>query len=106
MRAGKAISDPLSGSFTKVRANELEQDTSALFRDLPLMAKQEECLHTKTFGDPEAFDCTALALTKILHGVDAPRASIQAFRVHPLFGKWREVQFSPVLESVQRLLDP
>jgi hypothetical protein len=99
-------SDPLSGLFTKVRANELEQDTSALFRDLPLMAKQEECLHTTTFGDPEASDYTALALTKFLHGVDAPRASIRAFRAHPLFGKWREVQFSSVLESVQRLLDP
>ena len=49
---------------------------------------------------------TALTVAKFLHGIETPRAPTKAFRGHPLFGKWRNVNFELVLEEIKDLMDP
>lgn len=94
-------------SFFNIRKNVLETDISSLLRDMPLLIdkKSQDSLLTTPFGDPQAADYTVLCCTKFLHGIDSPRAPVDKFRSHPLFGKWREVQFSSVLESIRKIIN-
>ena len=47
-------------------------------------------------------DYTALCLSKFFHGIAMVRAPLSNFAGHPLFGKWRNVRFDCILESVSR----
>lgn len=96
----------LPETFFKVRHRELENDMFALMRDLPVLAKQAPSgsENTPILGDSNFLDYTAVATAKFLHGLDSARAPAQAFRTHPLFGKWREVQFSFLLEAIGKVL--
>ena len=60
--------------------------------------------HSMKFGDPDYDDYTALVITKILHGIQTPRAPVLEWFRHPLWGKWREIHFHSLKEKVETLL--
>jgi hypothetical protein len=105
----RSLSDEslLPESFFKIPVKELRIDTASLLNDLPLLGKHAGVTDSASLkiGDP-TLDYTALTIAKILHGLDTPRAPRIAFRTHPLFGKWRGVQFGALLASIEKLLDP
>jgi len=102
----------LPESFSTIREKELKIDGLSLLRDLPPLFEQtssdsESILppeHLK-LGVPATIDYTALAITKFLHGIDAPRTPYLTFRQYPLFGKWKTVQFSLIHESIRKVLE-
>ena len=98
-------SELLPSTFFDVRDKELQIDAASLMRDLPAMLKQEAIDDsTLVLGSRTALDYAALAITKFLHGMDTPRTPMLTFRTHPLFGKWRTVDFGLVFGSIQKTL--
>ena len=97
----------LPKEFSNVRDEDLKIDTYALLRDLPSIHDDQSI---EKFGislsseDSDSSDYTALAITKFLHGIETPRIPFLHFRNHPLYGKWRHVEFGTVLESIQNIL--
>jgi hypothetical protein len=97
----------LPKTFFKVPRAELITDTSTLLTDLPLLGKHSTAVDTPLkIGDPKVADYTALSIAKFLHGIDTPRVPMRAFRGHPLFGKWRGVNFQSVLAAINDLMNP
>lgn len=98
-------SELLPSTFFDVRDRELQIDAVSLMRDLPALFVKEASEDETDFlalGAPTSVDYSALAIAKFLHGMDTPRTPILIFRTHPLFGKWRTVEFGLVLGSMQR----
>jgi hypothetical protein len=97
----------LPKEFSTVRDEDIQIDTYALLRDLPSIHDDQSigkygC--SLLSGDSDSTDYTAVAITKFLHGIETPRIPFLLFRNHPLYGKWRHVDFGVVLESVQNIL--
>jgi hypothetical protein len=91
--------------FFTIRQHELESDLYALLSDMPILAQQApDSEYAPVLGDSKFSDYTAVATAKFLHGLDSARAPAQAFRGHPLFGKWREVQFCYLQEAIGKLM--
>lgn len=86
--------------------NELRVDVSSLLRDMKSFPNFQ--LPPDSVGldilSPASRDYTALALTKFMHGLDTPRAPYSAFGRHPLYGKWRDVEFCSLMKQVEGLL--
>lgn len=96
----------LPPSFYEIRKKELQADTFVLLQELPQM----QAIHGKnTNPDPLMFGQTSeyssLAITKFLHGIETPRTPSLLCRHHPLFGKWRHVNFQLVLEKIRQDLE-
>ena len=87
--------------------NELRVDVSSLLRDIKSFPNFQQSSRVVGLDIlcPENSDYTALAMTKFMHGIDTPRAPYAAFSSHPLYGKWRDVEFSSLLSEVTALLD-
>jgi hypothetical protein len=101
----KASRRILPERFFTIRQHELENDLYALIRDIPSLVKQApDSEYAPVLGDSKFPDYTAVATAKFLHGLDSARAPAQAFRGHPLFGKWREVQFCYLHEAIGKLV--
>lgn len=79
---------------------ELTADIIMLHREPTLSANQLAL----TFGSESNLDYTARAMTKILHAIDAPRASTSAWNTHPLWGKWRSYSFQDLCNAVLSIL--
>lgn len=95
----------LPTNFFHASKREVENDFVALARDLPVLMKQvPESEQVPTFGGSSFGDYTAVTTAKFLHGLDTPRAPAKMFRSHPMFGKWKEVEFSTLMASVSSLL--
>ncbi len=60
--------------------------------------------HKAQFGGPSFEDYTALVVTKILHGIETPRAPVLEWFRYPLWGKWRVIHFNSLKEYVKTLL--
>lgn len=100
-------SDILPSSFFDVRDKELQIDAISLLRDLPSVLTKDVSEDDSNFlilGAPTAADYSALAITKFIHGLGTPRTPASIFRTHPLFGKWKTVDFGLVLGSIQKSL--
>jgi hypothetical protein len=100
-------SEILPATFFDIRDKELQIDAVSLLRDLPAVLTREASDDESNFlmlGAPTAADYSALAIAKFLHGLGTPRTPILTFRTHPLFGKWKTVDFGLVLASIQKTL--
>jgi hypothetical protein len=98
-------SELLPSTFFDVSDMELQIDAGSLVRDLPALvpkAASGDGTNLLVLGAPTTVDYTALAIAKFLHGMDTPRTPILTFRTHPLFGKWKAVEFGRVLASIQK----
>jgi hypothetical protein len=99
----------LPDSFHEVPMKQLQADAANLLGDLPLLGKHngtQEVSAAVTIGHPDFDDYSALTIAKFLHGLDTPRAPSRMFYSHPLFGKWRLIQFDAVLKGIESYLDP
>ena len=110
----------LPASFSTINEKELKIDVLSLQRDLPPLFQQiskhqvgerppsseaDPPVEYLKLGDLSTIDYTVLAITKFLHGMDTPRTPISIVRHHPMFGKWKSVDFRLVHESIRKLLD-
>lgn len=88
--------------------NELRIDVSSLLRDMKSFPNFQQPASSIGLDilSPQSHDYSAMALTKFMHGLDTPRAPYAAFGRHPLYGKWRDVEFSSLMKEVEGLLDP
>jgi hypothetical protein len=88
--------------------NELKVDVFSLLRDMKGFPNFQKSIKSGGLDviNPESRDYTALAMTKFLHSLDTPRSPYKAFSPHPLYGKWRDVEFSSLMKEVERILDP
>lgn len=84
---------------------ELFFDVSSLVRDLCLSENAISGNASVKFNEPSCSDYTALALTKFFHAIDSPRAPHSSFSKHPMFGKWREINFSSLLRAITEILN-
>jgi len=95
------------GARTSMR-NELRVDVSSLLRDMKSFPNFQQS--SSAVGVDilcvESRDYTALAMTKFMHGLDTPRAPYAAFGRHPLYGKWRDVEFTSLMKEVEGIFDP
>ena len=100
----------LPDSFFRVPKRELLTDTTSIITDLPMLGNHANLTKSSqlVLGDSSTASSgyTALTVAKFLHGIETPRAPTKAFRGHPLFGKWRNVNFQLVLEEIKDLMDP
>jgi hypothetical protein len=88
--------------------NELRVDVLSLLRDMKTFPNFQQSSSRIVGLDilcPEICDYTALAMTKFLHAIDTPRSPYAAFSSHPLYGKWRDVEFSSLLNEVEAMLE-
>ncbi|CAB9501409.1 syndrome ATP-dependent helicase homolog [Seminavis robusta] len=97
----------LPDSFHKVPLNELRNDAVGLLSDLPQLGKHSQVQEEGSvrIGDARFNDYTAMAIAKFLHGLDAPRVPMRSFYSHPLFGKWKSVEFESVLGGIEKLME-
>lgn len=88
--------------------NELRVDVSSLLRDMKSFPNFQQSSSNVGLDIlcSETRDYAALAITKFMHALDTPRAPYAAFGPHPLYGKWRDVEFCSLMTEVERLLDP
>lgn len=82
------------------KMEELTADVTILIREPTLTAKHP----VLTWGSMVNHDYTARAITKILHGIDSPRAPMSNWKTHPLWGKWRTYCFKDINKSVLSIL--
>lgn len=88
--------------------NELRVDISSLLRDMktfPNFQHKNGAIGLDILS-PHSRDYTALALTKFMHALDTTRAPYAAFGRHPLYGKWRDVEFCSLLKEIEEVLQP
>jgi hypothetical protein len=60
--------------------------------------------HAVHFDEDNHRDYTALALTKILHGIESPRAPSLEWYRHPMWGRWRSIHFNSLKQHVQSII--
>jgi ATP-dependent DNA helicase Q4 len=100
--------DELPRIASKGIRNELRVDVSSLLRDMKGFPNFQKSIQSGGLDalDPKSRDYTALAMTKFMHSLDTPRSPYKAFSSHPLYGKWRDVDFSSLMREVERILNP
>lgn len=95
----------LPTSFFQVKEKELQTDVYVLLQDLPQVMASQKPHNT---SDPLLFGKTpeysSLTIAKFLHGIESPRTPFLLCRNHPLFGKWRHVDFSLVIKAIHKIL--
>jgi ATP-dependent DNA helicase Q4 len=103
----KILSELLPASFYEVREKELTSDVRILFQELPaIYSEQRQNKNSSTSVEiGHSVDYTALAVSKFLHGIDSPRTPYLLCRNHPMFGKWKYVNFETIHEAVCKTLN-
>jgi len=101
----------LPNTFSRVRLPVLENDLHVILRDLPVLTTQTQqttaeksSIHAPILGDSRFLEYTAVTVTKFLHGLDSPRIPSRIFQNHVLFGKWRQTNFTTILDAVKGFL--
>lgn len=97
-------SEILPPAFYEIRKNELQSDTFVLLQDIPQMVAAHIQDDPLGFGRSVEYSC--LSIAKFLHGIESPRTPYLQCRNHPVFGKWRHVDFSIVHEAIRNDLKP
>ena len=98
----------LPGSFFKLPSKEIRDVSAAVVSDISILGKNIDSHFEKSLklGNPTVADYTALSIAKFLHGIETPRTPMRAFSSHPLFRKWRDVNFGLLLDAIQGLVNP
>ncbi len=96
----------LPSKFEERFVQELSYDVASLLRELTLCGKPVASGDTRCvkLNDPDFVDYSALAVTKFFHALGTRRAPVSDYGKHRLFGKWRQVRFCSLLDSVTKLL--
>ncbi|KAG7347167.1 RecQ familyATP-dependent DNA helicase [Nitzschia inconspicua] len=95
----------LPKSFYEIRKEELQTDIYVVLQDLPqVMASKEIDPATDPLLVGKIPEYTALAIAKFLHGMESPRTPFLLCRHHPVFGKWRHVDFSLIVDAISNAL--
>ena len=79
-------------------------DVTNLLQHPTLQKKVTYFPETVQFGESGHEDYTALAITKILHGIPSPKAPVLEWYRHPVWGRYRTNHFNSLKEYVQTLL--
>ena len=102
------VANESSAAFKTLSASDernVDFDSVSLLRDL-LSARLERSSDIRTdlsvtLCEIQFPDYTAICLTKFFHGIAMVRTPYSNFASHPLFGKWKHVQFDSVHSSVK-----
>lgn len=99
----------------KVNVNNIEEsdaqilssisfDITNLLQHPSLQKKVAYFPETVKFGESGHEDYTALAITKILHGIPSPKTPVLDWYRHPLWGRYRTIHFNSLKNHVQTSL--
>lgn len=80
----------------------LSSDVTSLMQLLSSRRQERTCA---TVQIREHMDYRNLCISKILHGIDAPRAPISTWYSHPLWGKYRSFSFTSILKAVEQVFE-
>lgn len=84
--------------------NGINSDVMSLLQDPNLKKKDSRAQFCVEF-DGKTFEAyTALVLTKVLHGIPTPKTPILEWYSHPLWGRWKEIEFNSLFEYIKTLL--
>lgn len=84
--------------------NGINSDVMSLLQDPNLRKKDSRAQFCVEF-DGKTFEAyTALVLTKVLHGIPTPKTPILEWYSHPLWGRWKEIEFISLYEYIKTLL--
>ena len=84
--------------------NGISSDVMSLLNDPNLKTKDSKAQFCVEF-DGKTFEAyTALVLTKVLHGIPTPKTPVLEWYSHPLWGRWKEIEFISLYEYIKTLL--
>jgi RecQ family ATP-dependent DNA helicase len=100
-RSPAAASTDAAGAEVSPRQALLAADIGALllslYRNWAAMSSKEETL-------PDSVPCTALQITRLLHGIGSPRFPVSTWRKLPFWGKYAHISFTEVRRVVEQTL--
>lgn len=82
----------------------IKSDVTWLLQHPSLKKKIPIVPHSVEFDGVNHKEYTALAITKILHGIETPRAPVLEWYRHPVWGRWRSIHFNSLNEYVQSIV--
>lgn len=80
----------------------LSSDATSIMQLLSSRRQERTCA---TVQIREHMDYRSLCISKILHGIDAPRAPISTWYSHTLWGKYRSFSFTSILKAVEQVFE-
>jgi ATP-dependent DNA helicase Q4 len=80
----------------------LSSDATSIMQLLSSRRQERACA---TVQIREHMDYRNLCISKILHGIDAPRAPISTWYSHTLWGKYRSFSFASILKAVEKVFE-
>lgn len=84
--------------------NLLSSDVTSLIVHPNLRKSYDPLLFNVEFAQAQYTEYSATALAKILHGMESPRTPVLEWYMHPLWGKWRKVEFTDLVKHIMNLL--
>lgn len=83
----------------------IQSDVTSLLQHPSLRKIIPTLPHSVHFGVNSHEEYTALAITKILHGIESPRTPILEWYRHPVWGRWRSIHFNSLNQYVQSFIE-
>jgi hypothetical protein len=84
--------------------NLLSSDVTSLIVHPNLRKPYESLSFSVKFAQAQYTEYSATVLAKILHGMESPRTPVLEWYMHPLWGKWRRIEFTGLVKHITNLL--
>lgn len=82
----------------------LSSDVTSLIIHPSLQRSYDSMQFHVKFGDTDCQNYSGLLIAKILHGLTSPRTPVLEWYTHPLWGKWRSLEFTALVEHITKLV--
>jgi hypothetical protein len=84
--------------------NILSSDVTSLILHPNLRKSYESLPFSVDFEHAQCTEYSATVLAKILHGIESPRTPVLEWYMHPLWGKWRRIEFNCLVNHIKTFL--
>lgn len=84
--------------------NLLSSDVTSLILHPNLRKSYESLPFSVDFAHAQCTEYSATVLAKILHGIESPRTPALEWYMHPLWGKWRRIEFNGLMNHIKNFL--
>ena len=84
--------------------NILSSDVTSLILHPNLRKSYESLPFSVDFAHAQCTEYSATVLAKILHGIESPRTPVLEWYMHPLWGKWRRIEFNGLVIHIKKFL--